>query len=149
MATHHAALASLGATLLIGSIAMACSVSTVSMSPAPSPAGGRAPSGQVSLPPASGSVPDAIPADVIAAVMEAAATAMDSASDEVGVISAEARTWSDGSLGCPEPGVFYTQALVDGYQVVVEVGGERLDYRIGQGEPRLCAGFAPGGSDGG
>ena len=57
------------------------------------------------------------------------------------VVSAEPRTWNDGSLGCPVPGQMYTQALVDGYQVVVEVDGEEFDYRIGSGiDVRLCEG---------
>lgn len=58
---------------------------------------------------------------------------------EVEVISARAVTWNDGSLGCPEPGMMYTQALVDGYHVIVEVDGEELDYRaVESGGARLC-----------
>ena len=38
------------------------------------------------------------------------------------VLSAEAVTWSDGSLGCPEPGMMYTQALVPGYRVQIRGG---------------------------
>jgi hypothetical protein len=32
---------------------------------------------------------------------------------------AESVTWSDGSLGCPEEGLMYTQAEVEGYRVVI------------------------------
>ena len=57
------------------------------------------------------------------------------------VVSAEAVTWNDGSLGCPEPGQAYTQALVDGYQVILEVDGDRYDYRVGNAASvRLCEG---------
>ena len=57
------------------------------------------------------------------------------------VISAEAMTWSDGSLGCPEPGQSYTQALVEGYQLILEFEGERYDYRVGSGTTvKLCDG---------
>ena len=52
------------------------------------------------------------------------------------VVSAEAVTWNDGSLGCPEAGQAYTQALVEGYQVILEVDGERYDYRVGSGARR-------------
>lgn len=31
-------------------------------------------------------------------------------------------TWNDGSLGCPEPGMNYTQALVPGYEIEFQVG---------------------------
>ena len=47
------------------------------------------------------------------------------------VESAEAVTWSDGSLGCPQPGMMYTQALVPGYRVKVRAGEELLDYHAG------------------
>jgi hypothetical protein len=48
-------------------------------------------------------------------------------------------TWNDGSLGCPEPGVMYTQALIDGLWVVVTVAGRQYDYRFGSGDvPTLC-----------
>jgi hypothetical protein len=57
------------------------------------------------------------------------------------VVSADAVTWNDGSLGCPEAGQAYTQALVDGYQVILEVDGERYDYRVGSGSAvKLCGG---------
>lgn len=42
--------------------------------------------------------------------------------------SAEAVTWPDGSLGCPEPGMMYTQALVPGYRVRIVAGEQVLDY---------------------
>lgn len=55
------------------------------------------------------------------------------------VISADRATWNDGSWGCPQPGMGYTQALVEGYRVVVEVDGATFDYRFGAGpKPRLC-----------
>ena len=58
---------------------------------------------------------------------------------EVTIVDAHAETWSDGSLGCPQPGMMYTQALVEGYQVIVEANGTQLDYRGGgQGGFRLC-----------
>ncbi len=44
------------------------------------------------------------------------------------VVSAEAVTWPDGSLGCPEPGMNYTMALVPGYRVRIRAGAEVLDY---------------------
>ena len=51
------------------------------------------------------------------------------------------KTWNDGSLGCPQPGELYTQALVDGFQVLLEVDGEEFDYRVGSGTAvHLCAG---------
>lgn len=55
------------------------------------------------------------------------------------VSSAERVTWLDGSLGCPEPDMMYTQALVSGYRIRIEAGGETLDYHAGtRGAPLLC-----------
>ena len=42
-------------------------------------------------------------------------------------------TWLDGSLGCPEPDVMYTQSLVPGYRVRIEAAGEALDYHAAAG----------------
>ncbi len=54
--------------------------------------------------------------------------------------SAEAVTWPDSSLGCPSPGMQYTQALVDGLRVLVRVDGKRYDFRFGAGAAlKLCS----------
>ena len=55
------------------------------------------------------------------------------------LVSAEAVTWPDSSLGCPSPGVSYTQALVDGMRVIVSVAGTRYACRFGAGtDLKLC-----------
>jgi hypothetical protein len=55
------------------------------------------------------------------------------------VISAEAVTWADGSLGCPQPGIGYTQALVPGYRIRVQAGAEVLDFHASRwGQLLLC-----------
>lgn len=79
------------------------------------------------------------PAVVQAAVADAATRAgVDPAA--VTVVSAEAVTFPDGGLGCPEPGMLYTQVLTPGYRVVVEAGGRQFDYRVGArgGAVRWC-----------
>jgi hypothetical protein len=53
--------------------------------------------------------------------------------------SAQAVTWRDGSLGCPQPGMAYTQALVPGFRVRVRAGDQVLDYHAGRnGAPQWC-----------
>ena len=60
--------------------------------------------------------------------------------DAIQVVSAARVVWRDGSLGCPQPDMAYTQALVPGYRVVLMARGQRLDYHAGlRGEPQLCA----------
>ena len=64
----------------------------------------------------------------------------------VTLVSVEEVTWNDGSLGCPQPGELYTQALVDGVRVVVAHDGTEYDYRVPNGgEPRLCESSLPEG----
>ncbi len=59
---------------------------------------------------------------------------------EVTVVSSTEVTWSDGSLGCPEPGMNYTQALVEGTRVILEAGGKQYHYHsAGTRPPFLCA----------
>jgi hypothetical protein len=45
--------------------------------------------------------------------------------EDIEVVVAEEVTWPDGALGCPEPDGMYTQALVEGYRIVLEVDGRR------------------------
>ncbi len=54
--------------------------------------------------------------------------------------------WNNGSLGCPKPGEFYTQELVDGYWVVLSYQGQEFDYRVNsQGFFLLCEESTPPG----
>ena len=58
---------------------------------------------------------------------------------DVTLLSYEPVTWSDGSLGCPHPDMMYTQALVDGYQIQLQVGDQVYDYHGANGkDPFLC-----------
>jgi hypothetical protein len=75
----------------------------------------------------------------LAALLASAAQEAGVALDEVRVVSAEEVTWPDGSLGCPEPGKAYTQALVPGFRVVLEIGDDELSFHAAQGgEFRFC-----------
>ncbi len=54
------------------------------------------------------------------------------------IVKAERRTWTNGCLGLGGPGVVCTQALVPGWQVIVEGDKQRLVYRTGEsGRVRL------------
>ena len=85
--------------------------------------------------PVTGEVPDGILADLVADAAQRA----DVDSEAVRVVQAVQVTWNDGSLGCPEPGMSYTMALVEGFHVILEAGDEELDYRVSSnGGFRLC-----------
>ena len=58
---------------------------------------------------------------------------------EVEVVAVEEVTWSDGSRGCAEPGMMYTQALIDGSRITLRVDGTTYEYHAGgSGPPALC-----------
>ena len=47
--------------------------------------------------------------------------------------------WNDGSVGCPEPGMAYTQAVVPGYWALLEHDGRYYSYHAASGSGfRLC-----------
>lgn len=76
---------------------------------------------------------------VVAAALADAARRSGLPATALRVVAAEAVTWPDGSLGCPLPGMFYTQALVPGYRVRVRAGDQVLDYHAGRGgAPQWC-----------
>jgi hypothetical protein len=86
-------------------------------------------------PPVQGKVPQAILGPIL---MEAAALA-NVARDKLVIVRADPVVWNDGSLGCPEPGKMYTQALVNGYWVVINAAGQTYDFRVARGGSfRLC-----------
>jgi len=58
---------------------------------------------------------------------------------QVTVVSSSEVTWPDGSLGCPEPGMNYTQALVPGSRIILESAGKQYHYHSGGSRPPfLC-----------
>lgn len=58
---------------------------------------------------------------------------------EIEVVSVEEVTWPDGSLGCPEPGMVYTQALVNGQRIVLLAEGIEYEYHSGGArDPFYC-----------
>jgi len=124
--------------LIVGAASIlvaACTAGSGAGSDAPKPSVASA--GPSSEPGTGGGV--SLPASITDPIVADAAGRLGIDPSEVAIVSAHAETFSDGSLGCPEPGMMYTQALVDGYQVVVEGGGTQLDYRGSRpGQFRLC-----------
>ena len=84
-----------------------------------------------------GEVPAAILDEIIADLIKSTGTERDA----IQVVRAEAVLWNDGALGCPKPGEFYIQILINGYWVVLEVEGVEYDYRVSdKGSFKLCEG---------
>lgn len=77
---------------------------------------------------ATGEVPEGMLQDVLQLAAEETGISL----DEIRVVTAEAVTWPDGSIGCPQPDMMYTQALVPGYRVILDVAGEELAFHAAQ-----------------
>lgn len=59
--------------------------------------------------------------------------------DVIDWVSQEEVDWPDGSLGCPQPDMSYTQAIVNGSLIILEVDGVSYKYHSGGGRgPFLC-----------
>lgn len=59
--------------------------------------------------------------------------------EEISLVEITDVVWSDGSLGCPQPGMFYTQALVEGTRIRLQVGEAIYNYHSGRNQaPFLC-----------
>jgi len=80
-----------------------------------------------------------VPKGILDPILENAAKLANVSREKLAIVRAESVVWSDGSLGCPEPGMQYTQALVNGYWVIIDAAGQKYDYRGGSGGSfRLC-----------
>ena len=64
---------------------------------------------------------------------------LDAPLDAIALLKFESVVWPDGSLGCPQPGMAYTQVLVEGYRILLNYQGEIYSYHGGESrEPFLC-----------
>jgi hypothetical protein len=90
---------------------------------------------EATTPPMLGEAPEVITAAVLKDLSKRTGLQVDALS--ITIVRSEAIIWNDGSLGCPKPGVFYTQSTVEGYWVVLQVNGKTYDYRIMSRGPTL------------
>jgi hypothetical protein len=73
-----------------------------------------------------------VPPDLLAKIIADLEGRLGPGGPAITVTRAEAVVWNDGSLGCPQPGVLYTQALMNGYRVVLQAGSDSYDYRAAE-----------------
>jgi hypothetical protein len=128
MPTHHKRLRpGWGAFALGGALVGACAAE-----PPPEPQ-------QVTAPAALRPPAPATLAEATASALDDAVRTTGLASSELRVLSAGPVTWGDGSLGCPEEGMLYSQALVPGYRIRVQARDRVLDYHASRdGRLLLC-----------
>ena len=59
--------------------------------------------------------------------------------DSITLAGARQVNWRSGALGCPKPGMSYTQALVPGVLILLNVGDEAYGYHAkSDGKPFYC-----------
>jgi hypothetical protein len=83
-----------------------------------------------------------VPQAILDPILKEAAALAKVGRDKLVIVRAESVVWNDGSLGCPEPGMIYTQAQVNGYWIVIEAAGQKYDFRVGREAPSDCARLA-------
>ncbi|MEX0916413.1 MAG: hypothetical protein WD397_05270 [Wenzhouxiangellaceae bacterium] len=54
---------------------------------------------------------------------------------EIEIVEAQFVTWPNSALGCPEPDMMYTQALVPGYRVRLSADGHAYHYHGASDKP--------------
>lgn len=141
--------------LIAAAVLVACSPATEDAAPDPGSAAEEAEATRpVSTPANLEEVPTTPPVEsepvlpvsnpTVMEAMQDLAERLEVRTDDIEVVRAENVTWSDGSLGCPQPDVMYTQALVDGTFVQLRVGDDYYNYHSGGSQgPFLCIEIAP------
>ena len=75
----------------------------------------------------------------VAAAMQDAAAHLGVAASDLSVQQVEEREWGDSSLGCPQPGLLYSQVVTPGFLVVINSRGKQLEYHSDtRGRVVLC-----------
>ncbi|MFV9506792.1 MAG: hypothetical protein AB4911_19755 [Oscillochloridaceae bacterium umkhey_bin13] len=86
--------------------------------------------------PVTGEIPDAILATMRADLSQRAGVAP----DQITIRVAEAVTWPDGSMGCPQPNMMYPQVLIEGYRAILVANDRDYAYHSdARGNAFYCA----------
>ena len=126
------------AAVLVSIVLAVSGCSTSAESAEPAAANPAPPPGLLQPPAARGGGSEDLDSRVQMAV-SILATRLGVAEQDIRVVTAERVTWPNGSAGCPRPGMSYTQALVDGYRVVLGYGSGEYHYHGRKGaDPFYC-----------
>jgi hypothetical protein len=78
-------------------------------------------------------------ANLVQQAQQDLATRLNVAVEKIEFSDFEDMVWPDGSLGCPMPGMAYTQVMVEGYRILLQHGGQVYAYHGGGSRPPfLC-----------
>ncbi len=123
-------------TTLVGrdDLATTTTKPTVPVTPA-IPEGSETPSVEVTVPEGV----DPYTVDVVSSAIDDLATLLQVDQMAIGVVGWDEVMWSDGSIGCPQPGMSYTQAVVDGMLIILTHDDRFFEYHQAAGrDPFLC-----------
>ncbi len=79
----------------------------------------------------------ALPDDVHARLARSLAHLVPAPAGQLRVLTAEAVDWPDASLGCPQPGIVYTQVVTPGWRLAVSDGTTVHDVHADAGAHRV------------
>ncbi len=82
---------------------------------------------------------DPIASAMVALCRADAARRLGIAQDALQLTSLVTVTWPDDSIGCPQPGIAYSQQETPGYRIVLRAGEEALIYHTSARHVVLCA----------
>ncbi|MSP13335.1 MAG: hypothetical protein EXR62_10320 [Chloroflexi bacterium] len=98
------------------------------------------------LPDSAGTPEIQAPPSVLEAAKSALAKDRDLAAAEIQVASVEKQIWPDASLGCPQAGYVYAQALTPGYKVILKSGNTEYVYHTDEVGKQIVTCLPPSGA---
>ena len=89
-----------------------------------------------------------VPAEAaeVTLVKQDLAQRLNTAVDQIRVVSVRAVDWPDTSLGCPKPGMSYAEVITPGFEIILEANGQEYAYHTGGGEYVQCDDQQPTGA---
>jgi hypothetical protein len=86
-----------------------------------------------------GSSSSADPQPAVEAALRDAAARLGVKPDDLKVDRVEPRQFGDSSLGCPKPGLMYSQIVTPGFVILISGAGKQLEYHADtRGQVVLC-----------
>jgi hypothetical protein len=90
-------------------------------------------------------LPDSSAQTLVQLAMASLAEKLQIPVDQIQLVSIEAVTWPDSSLGCPQLGIMYTQVITPGFQIVLEANGKTYPYHSDDKDRVVYCGLRSGG----
>jgi len=106
---------------------------TGGVSPSPTPPTQPASTGEIQPDPSQPTPANSSMEIAIKKASEDLAQRLSIRSEQINLVEVKAVTWSDSSLGCPQPGMAYTDVLTPGYLIVFEYADNQHEYHSGKG----------------